>query len=203
MHHAVAVYIATNDLVVEVDTKGGGVGRVGEIELGVVSTFVQEARDRRAIRGGQEADDIAIVVDASSNRAMIGVGGNDGAEFAGSLVQFVGMIDAIGIDVETDGNPFVVDTQQLIDGTVASVGVLIGSEDAVPLDEAQVFAGAVDPEAHRVAQVIEAGDLRLDGTGEVLIGVVALSIREQRWYSPCWDVQSRRYRSSQRFRQSC
>ncbi len=177
VHCTVAVHIATNDLIVEVDTKGCGVGRVREIELGIVSTFVQEAGDGRTIGSGQEADDIAIVVDAGSNGAMIGVRRNDGAEFAGSLVQFVGMIDAITVGVEADRDALIVNAQQLVDGARTCVGVLVGGEDAVPLDEAEVFAGAVDPEANRIAQIVEARYLCLDGAGEVLIGVVALSIR--------------------------
>jgi hypothetical protein len=46
----------------------------------------------------------------------------------------------------------------------------------MPSDEPKVVASATDPEASRITGVVESGDLRLDGTREVLIGVVVLSI---------------------------
>ena len=175
VHQAAVVHIAADDLIREVDPKGRGVGRVGEHELGVVATLEQEAI-RRAIRGGHEADDVAIVIDARRDRAAR-IRGDDGRKFAGRLVQFIGVVDAIGTGIEAHSNALIVDAEQLIDRAFAGVGVLVRREDAVPLDEAEVDARGIDPEADRVTEVVEAGHLRLHRTGEVLIGVVILPVR--------------------------
>ena len=87
------------------------------------------------------------------------------------------MVDSIAIRVEAYRDTLVIETQQLIHGTIACFWVFVRGEDAVPFDKAKVVTVAIDPEASRVAMVVDGRDLRLDGTGEVLILVVSLSIR--------------------------
>ncbi len=58
----------------------------------------------------------------------------------------------------------VVEAQQLIDRAIAGVRILVRGEDVVPFDETVVDAVAIDPEASRVTDVVEGGDLGLHGT---------------------------------------
>jgi hypothetical protein len=174
MHQAIAVHIGTHDLIRLVDAKGSRIGGVGVIKLRILSVFQQKA-NYVAIGGRQEAGDVTIVVDA--RRSCAGSSGRKNfGEFAGCLVQAIGMIDAIGIRVEADRNAAVINAQQLIDGAFASVGVFIRREDAVPLNEAGVDAITVNPEAGCVTFVVDGSDLSLHRAREVLVDIVALTI---------------------------
>ena len=84
VHHTIAVNVGADDLVIFVDAKGSGVGRSGEIELGESLVFEQEASSGSR-RCGQEADDIAIVIDTGGSRADR-VRRNDGTEMPVVLV---------------------------------------------------------------------------------------------------------------------
>ena len=86
------------------------------------------------------------------------------------------MVDPVAIRVEAYRNALIVEAEQLIDRAIARVRVLVGGEDAVPFDETEVVAVAIDPEASRIAMVVDGRDLCLHRTGEVLIGVVSLAI---------------------------
>ena len=84
VHLARAVDIGASDLISQVDAQGGRVGRVREIELGEGRPFEQET-DGVAIGGRQEADDVAVVVDAGG-QCIVAPRRDDGAELAGALV---------------------------------------------------------------------------------------------------------------------
>lgn len=101
-----------------------------------------------------------------------------GGEDAGGLVECVGVGVAVFVVVEADGGAVVVDAQELVDrsGDVGGLWVGVAGEGAVPFDEAAVGAVGVDPEAGRVAFVVQAGDLGLLRAGEVLADVVVLLV---------------------------
>ncbi len=138
-------------------------------------SFQQEA-DHVAIGGRQEADHIAVVVDPGGDH-IAPARRDDFREFAGFLVELVAVVDAIAIGVEAHRDAVIVEAEQLIDRVGARVGVPIGGEDAMPVDETEVGAVAIHPEARRVALVIDGRDLGLHRSREVLIGVVVLMIR--------------------------
>ncbi len=85
------------------------------------------------------------------------------------------MVDPVGVGVEAHRDALIVEAEQLIDR--ARVRVLVGREDALPLDETEVVPVPIDPEAGRVAQVVDGRDLGLHRPGEVLIVIVVLAIR--------------------------
>ncbi len=165
-----------HNLVTVVDTQSGRVGRVWEVERGVVLVVgrAQEAHDG-AIGGREEAYDIAIGVDACRGR----VGAtrrNQFLELSIAQNEFVGMIDPVAIGVEADCDAIVIEAKQLVHGSCSGVGVSVGGEDAVMLDEAEVVAIAIDPETSGISMIVDRDDLCLDRTWEVFILVVVLSI---------------------------
>ena len=147
---------------------------MGEVELTEALATEQEAHDV-AIGGGEETDDIAIVVDT----CCCDVGATrdqDFCEMSRSTIEAEAVIDALSIGIEANGDPMIVKAEDLVDGSCASIWVFVGSVDAIPLDEAKVVAIAIDPEACGVAVVVDGGDLCLDGAREVLIAKVVLMI---------------------------
>src|SRR5712691_4407347 len=87
------------------------------------------------------------------------------------------MVDPVAIRIKAHRYTLIVEAKQLIDRSVARVWVLVGGEDAIPLDKTEVVPAPIDPEAGRVTEVVDGRDLCLHRTGKVLILVVALSIR--------------------------
>src|SRR5579875_3354020 len=128
---------------------------------------------------GREADDVVAVVDPG--RLRRDAGDLDVVVLLRGLVDGVRVGVADAVVVEADGDPGVVDAEELVDlaGHLRRLGVAEGLERAVPLHEAVVVAGVADPETGRVlvGVVVDAGHLRLGGTGVVLVGVVALPVR--------------------------
>ena len=174
VHLARAVDISTNDLIRLVDPEGRRVGRVREVELAEGRPLQQEPGDG-SIRQRQEADHVAVVVDPRCQR-IGSAGRDDGAELPTGAVQLVGVVDPVAVGVEADRDTLIVEAEQLIDRARARVRVRVGGEDALPLDEPEVVAVGIDPEAGRRAMVVNGRDLGLHRTWEVLVGVVPLAI---------------------------
>ena len=147
-----------------------------EVKLRVVLVIrgTQEA-DYRAIGSCEETNDIAIVVDASSRR----VGASGRNEFLEMTIverQFVGMVDTFAIRVEANCHAVIIEAEQLIDRSCASVGVAVRGVDAVMSHKAEVDAITINPEACCVSVIVDRDDLCLHRAREVLIFVVVLCV---------------------------
>lgn len=107
-------------------------------------------------------------------------------EPVGVNIEFVAVIVAVIVGVEADGHPRVIDAEQLVH---RRRGIVLGREvdlveTAVLGIKAEVGVDLVGvigrrPEPDRDPVVVQPGDLRLNRAGEVLIDVVALSVRRQ------------------------
>src|SRR5260370_5350571 len=109
--------------------------------------------------------DRPTVVDASGLGAAGGWRDRDHQEHSPVIVENVGMIDPCGIGVIARSLVKIIQAEKLVEGGTWEI---YGCESAVDVQEAVSGSSGIDIEPVGVALVVNANDLRLGGSGEVL-----------------------------------
>jgi hypothetical protein len=94
-------------------------------------------------------------------RDVIATRRDDISEIPIVLIELISMVDPLSVGIETDHNVIIVKAKELIDGACTSARVFVGGKDAIPLNETEVRAIAINPEARSVAMIVDCYDLSL------------------------------------------